>query len=38
MGINRLLQEARDQNVALLCLEKNYKACHRRFIAEALEE
>jgi uncharacterized protein (DUF488 family) len=37
-GINRLLQEAKDQNVALLCLEKSFTACHRRFIAEAVEE
>ncbi len=37
-GISRLLQEAKDKNVAVLCLERNFKACHRRFISQKLEE
>ncbi len=37
LGIDRLLGEAKDKNVAVMCMERDYKACHRRFISGELE-
>jgi uncharacterized protein (DUF488 family) len=35
-GIKDLLAVAEKGNTAIMCLEQNYKGCHRRFIAETL--
>ena len=35
-GIERLIDLGRRKSTALLCAEKDYRQCHRRFIASAL--
>lgn len=37
-GIRRLQEVVREEagNIAIMCLEKNHKHCHRRFIARTL--
>jgi len=37
-GIRRLTKLAEDGNVAIMCLERSHKYCHRKFIAETLSE
>ncbi|MDI6888879.1 MAG: DUF488 domain-containing protein [Methanocellales archaeon] len=37
-GIKRLLALASQDNVAIMCVERSPKACHRRFISLTLEE
>ena len=37
-GIEQLLDLLREGRVALMCLERNPKWCHRRYICETLEE
>ena len=37
-GIKRLLDLAKDSNVAIMCVEPNYKHCHRRFIIQTLSQ
>ena len=37
-GINKLLELAEGKNIASMCLERNVKYCHRRFIVQRLEE
>jgi uncharacterized protein (DUF488 family) len=37
-GLDILLKEARGKNVAIMCLERSFRRCHRRFIAERLGE
>ncbi|RLI45949.1 DUF488 domain-containing protein [Candidatus Bathyarchaeota archaeon] len=36
-GIERLLQLARKERVCIMCMEKNPKYCHRRFVSAYLE-
>lgn len=36
-GISRLVELSKSEVVCILCLERKPKHCHRRFIAEALE-
>ncbi len=35
-GVERLLELARGRRVAVMCLEREQRHCHRRYIAEAL--
>lgn len=35
-GIRRLLEMAKERNVAIMCIERSYKYCHRRYIIETL--
>ena len=37
-GIKRLLELAKESNIAIMCVEPNYKYCHRRFIMQTLLE
>ena len=37
-GISRLLELAETHRVALMCVEKNVRGCHRRHIAKTLVE
>lgn len=37
-GFESLLNIIREETVALMCIEKNAKYCHRRFIAQRLEK
>lgn len=37
-GISKLLNEAKGKSVAVMCLERSHKGCHRKFIAEKLQE
>lgn len=37
-GIETLLSIARDKRVCLMCLERDRRFCHRRFIIRALKE
>lgn len=37
-GIEALLSVARNEGVCLMCLERDRRFCHRRFIVEALKE
>lgn len=37
-GIGKLKQLAEDGNVAIMCLERSHRYCHRRFIAKTLSE
>jgi len=37
-GIRRLTELAEDGNVAIMCLERSHKYCHRKFIAKTLSE
>lgn len=35
-GIKQLLEMAKKSNIAIMCVEPNYKYCHRRFIMQTL--
>lgn len=37
-GIKRLLKMAEENNVAIMCIERSYKYCHRKFIMQTLSE
>lgn len=37
-GMSKLLDEAKNKNVSVLCREWSFKGCHRRHIAEKLAE
>jgi len=37
-GIRRLLELAKIDNIAIMCLERKSKYCHRRFIIETLSK
>jgi uncharacterized protein (DUF488 family) len=37
-GVEKLLEEAEGKNIALMCVERSHKGCHRRFISRYLEE
>lgn len=37
-GIKRLLEMAKESNIAIMCVEPNYKYCHRRFIMQTLSD
>lgn len=37
-GIRRLVELARKGNVAIMCMERKTKGCHRRYISRTLEE
>jgi len=36
-GIEKLLQLAKKERVCIMCMEKNPKYCHRRFVSAQLE-
>lgn len=37
-GIEKLLEFAKQKRVCIMCMEKNPKYCHRRFVSAHLEE
>ena len=37
-GIKRLLEMAKESNIAIMCVEPNHKYCHRRFIMQTLSD
>jgi len=37
-GINRLLEMLQESNIAIMCVERNSKYCHRRFIMQTLSD
>lgn len=37
-GIRQLLDVSEKKNIVLMCVEPDYRGCHRRFIAETLKE
>lgn len=36
-GIEKLIEFAKEDNVAIMCVERTPKACHRRYITQTLE-
>jgi len=37
-GISRLLELAEEHKVVIMCVERNVRGCHRRYISRTLEE
>lgn len=36
-GVQKLLNIAKEKHTCIMCMEKNYKYCHRRFLSAYLE-